>query len=164
MPLQGFWALRVNSTLVLALGNPLRGDDGVGTAVLQALQAHPTVSSRAALLDGGAPGLETVLLLEGYAKAIIVDAAKMGLAAGEWRRFVPGNGRLPARDAHLSGTMHSAGLAEALALGEALDLLPPELVVYGVQPGEIGWEAGLSAGVETAVAAVAAAILTELGL
>jgi len=69
---------------------------------------------------------------------------------------------LPARDTHLTGTMHTAGLAEALALGDALSILPPEVIVYGIQPADIGWQEGLSEPVQTAVPQVAAAILREL--
>jgi hydrogenase maturation protease len=149
-------------TLVLALGNVLRGDDGVGTAVLESLLAHGPFADGVDVLDGGTPGLETALLLEGYHRAIIIDAADMGLPPGEWRRFLPGDGRLPSRDAHLRGTMHYAGLAEALALGEALGILPPDVVIYGIQPEEVGWQEGLSTAVQTAVPHVTAAILREL--
>jgi hydrogenase maturation protease len=149
--------------LILALGNPLRGDDGVATAVLHyLLESFPNPPTGVTLLDGGTPGLETALLLAGYAKAIIIDAAEMGLAAGEWRRFTPGDGRLPARDAHLRGTMHYAGLAEALALGDALGILPAEVVIYGIQPEDVGWQEGLSEKVKTAVPAVATAVWEEV--
>ena len=152
----------MSKPLVLALGNTLRGDDGVATAVLRTLLAHPPLPDTTDLVDGGTPGLETALLLQGYTQAIIIDAADMGLAVGEWRRFLPGNGRLPARDAHLTGTMHTAGLAEALALGDALGILPLEIIVYGIQPADIGWQEGLSTAVCTAVPQVAAAILRDL--
>ncbi|NCC35160.1 MAG: hypothetical protein EOM24_24580 [Chloroflexia bacterium] len=78
------------ATLVLALGNPLRGDDGVGAAVLNALPDFPPGVTG---LDGGTPGLGLVLSL-----------------------------RTPDSDLH--GTLHDAGLAEALLLGEALGLTP----------------------------------------
>ena len=147
-------------TLVLALGNPLRGDDGVGTAVLSKLAAYPIIPPEVVLQDGGTPGLETVLLLEGYERAIIIDAADMGLEPGTWRRF--SSAKLAAQEAALMGTLHQAGLAEALALGEALNMLPDEVIIFGVQPAVIGWEPGLSAGVETAVEEVCAAVLLEL--
>jgi hydrogenase maturation protease len=150
---------RSADTLVLALGNPLRGDDGVGEAVLAAL-AQAALPPNTTLLDGGTPGLETALLLQGYARAIIIDAAEMGRAPGEWVRFTPQTAHIQGAD--LRSTLHSAGLAEALALGEALDLLPPEIVIYGVQPETIGWQPGLSAPVEAAVPPVCAAVLKEL--
>jgi hydrogenase maturation protease len=72
------------TTLVLALGNPLRGDDGVGAAVLNALPALPPGVTG---MDGGTPGLGLVLSLQGYDRAIILDAAEMGEMPGTWRRF-----------------------------------------------------------------------------
>lgn len=146
-------------TLILALGNPLRGDDGVGAAVLAYLDGH--LPAGVAGLDGGTPGLETVLLLQEYRRAIIIDAADMGLQAGSWRRFRPESLRSGSDD--LRGTLHSAGLAEALALGAALDILPSDIMIFGIQPAVIGWEPGLSPEMATAVPLVAAAIMDELG-
>lgn len=148
---------------MLALGNPLRGDDGVGAAVLaqiaMQLAAEP-LAEAVELLDGGTAGLETALLLQGCDRAIIIDAAAMGQKAGDWVRFTPQTATLNGAD--LRGTLHSAGLAEALALGDALGILPPEIVIYGVQPEVVGWEPGLSAPVRAAVPAVCAAVLADL--
>jgi hydrogenase maturation protease len=153
---------RTADTLVLALGNPLRGDDGVGAAVLEQL-AQVDLPPGVELLEGGTPGLETVLLLQGYRRAIIVDAAAMGREPGEWARLLPGrDAELQADDLYLRGTLHYAGLAEALALGEALAVLPEEIVIYGIQPTEIGWSPGLSAVVQAAIPAVCQSIVQEL--
>ena len=149
-------------TLILALGNPLRGDDGVGAAVLEALRMKDLPD--ALLIDGGTAGLETVLILEESDRAIIIDAADMGEAPGVWRRFSPDEVRLEARDMHLRGTLHYAGLSEALALGAAMNMLPQEITIFGVQPQEIGWEIGLSPAVAAAVPAVCAAVEETLRL
>ena len=58
-----------HETLILALGNPLRGDDGVGVAVLDQLN-QMDIPSHTILMDGGTPGLETVLLLKNYQRAV----------------------------------------------------------------------------------------------
>lgn len=129
-------------TLVLGLGNPLRADDGAGPAVIDALRAMDLASPAVALIDGGTAGLETALLLQGYARAVIVDAAEMGLAPGEWRCWTPQTADLQGAD--LSGTLHNAGLAEALALADALDMLPETLIIYGIQPGDLGWSQELT--------------------
>ncbi|MBN2469505.1 MAG: hydrogenase maturation protease [Anaerolineae bacterium] len=148
-------------TLVLALGSPLRGDDGVGKAVIECLQDRD-LPPGITVLDGGTPGLETILLFEGYARVIIVDAAEMNQQPGQWRRFTTQEASLTANDLHARVTVHYAGLAEALALGEALDILPDEIVIYGVQPERIDWSGTLSDPVQAAVPAVCAAILDEL--
>ncbi len=145
------------TTLVLALGNPLRGDDGIGAAVLSALPAVPPAVT---LLEGGTPGLELVLTLRGYDRVIILDAADMGQPPGTWRRLTPDC--LQASDPALRGTLHDAGLAEALTLGAALGVLPPEIIILGIQPGEIGWSPGLSPPVVEAIPALCEAIMSLL--
>ena len=151
-------------TLVMALGNPLRGDDGIGTEILAYVQAHLPykMDENIVFLDGGTPGFETVLLMEGYTRVLVIDAAQMGLAPGEWRRFSATEVKLRSRDLYLRGTLHYAGLAEALSLGEALGVLPDEIIVFGIEPQAIDWNVGLSAPVTAAVPAVGRAIIQEL--
>jgi hydrogenase maturation protease len=117
-------------TLILGLGNPFRGDDGVGAAVIAALNSQELTP-------------DVVVL-------------------GSWKRFLPGEAVLPVGDGAMQGTLHAAGLAEALALAEALEILPPELVFYGVQPENTGWSANLSDVVAAAVPVLCEAISAEL--
>jgi hydrogenase maturation protease len=149
-------------TIILALGNPLRGDDGAGQMVLEALSAWNDLPAGVELIDGGTAGLETVLLMDGCRRVIIVDAAEMGRQPGEWARFTPDEAALAGGSLADAGTLHAAGLGEALALGAALGRLPEEIVIYGIQPAEIDWKPGLSETVLTAAAAVASAISAEL--
>jgi hydrogenase maturation protease len=95
-----------------------------------------------------------------HERAIIVDAANVGRAPGEWVRFTPDVAQLKENDTTLS--LHSAGLAEALALGAALNVLPPTIIIYGVQPQNLDWSPQLSAEVQAAVAEVGQAILCEV--
>ena len=151
----------MTETLILGLGNPFRGDDGVGAAVVATLQKGH-LPRGVTVEDAGTPGLELLLLWQGYQRVLIVDAAEMGLEAGTWRRFLLEEVDLPFDDASLQGTLHGAGLAESLALAKALDVLPPEMVIYGVQPAHCGWTAGLSEVVQTAVPALCEAIINEV--
>jgi len=152
---------RPTGILILAVGDPLRADDGVGAAVVQALRESGRVPAGVRLVEAGTAGLDITLALEEAARAIIVDAADLGMPPGSWRRLTAdgldlvGNGK--------RGSTHSAGLAEALALGEALGLLPKELVLYVLQPEALSFREGLSASVARAVPQVASAILQELG-
>ena len=147
--------------LVLALGNPLRGDDGVGSAVMAALRETAVLPPHITLIDGGTPGLETALTLQGYDKVIVIDAANLGKRPGAWRRFSLAEANL-VQQAQMNGTLHDAGFAEAVALGAALDILPPEIIVYGVQPEVIEWEMGLSTAVQAAVPEICQEIQAEL--
>jgi hydrogenase maturation protease len=148
-----------HSTVILGLGSSLRGDDGVGPAVIEWLDRQvlpPGVET----IDGGTSGLDIVSLLMERERAIIVDAANVGRAPGEWVRFTPETAQLNDNAATLS--LHSAGLAEALTLGAALNVLPPTIIIYGVQPQHLDWSAQLSDEVQAAVAEVGQAILAEL--
>jgi hydrogenase maturation protease len=149
----------LSPTLVLALGNPLRGDDGAGPAVLERL-ASKGLPDGVELLDGGLAGLETTLHLQHRRRAIILDAADFGAVPGTWRR-VPLDGLQDAPLEDASG-VHEAGLREALLLGDALGILPPEVVLYLIQPRQTGWETGLSEDVSACLDSVCEAVHSEL--
>ena len=53
-------------------------------------------------------------------------------------------------------------MSEVLALAEALGRELPQIVFFGVQPAEMGWQEGLSPAVETTLPAVIAAVVEEL--
>ncbi|WP_420640995.1 hydrogenase maturation protease [Candidatus Leptofilum sp.] len=154
--------MRVADTLILGLGNPLRGDDGVGTAVIAALQNNHLLPPGVDLLDGGTAGLELVLLLQKYRRVFVVDAAEMGLAAGARRQIDVRTAVLPTPSANPPISLHRAGFSEALALAEALDVLPAEIILFGIQPAQLNWSEGLSVAVQTAVAPVCQALLSAL--
>jgi len=149
------------TTLVLGLGNSLRADDGAGPAAVASLSMLD-IPQQVDLLDGGTAGLDTLLLFDGYRRVIIIDAAEMGLPPGQWRRFTPDTAVLAQNENAFAGTLHSAGLAEALALAKALRALPPELIIYGIQPQQLTWREGLSAEIEAALPGLVQAVRDEL--
>jgi hydrogenase maturation protease len=145
------------TTLVLGLGNPILGDDGVGWRVLDELQARlegsalPFSGAGGAQVVGGrsddAPrieldrlalgGLRLMERLVGYERAILVDAIATGCVR-------PGTVRclrlddLPApADARLASP-HDTSLGAALDLGRQLGArLPaaPWVVAVEAEPG-----------------------------
>jgi hydrogenase maturation protease len=147
----------VSKTLVLGLGNTLRGDDGLGAAVVGWLSQQP-LPPDVTVQDGGTPGLELVLTLADYPRVVVVDAADLRRAPGQWTKLT----REQVRPTEGALSLHHAGLAEALELGAELGTLPGELVVYGVQPEQLDWAPGLSPALQAAVPAVGQAVLEEL--
>jgi hydrogenase maturation protease len=105
--------------------------------------------------------------MEGRQRVILVDAADMGKSPGQFVRFTLDEARLGSgpdeRDAnsgqHLS--VHAAGLGDALLLAEALDVLPDEVIIFGVQPANLEWDCALSPPVEEALPGLIAAVLAE---
>ena len=147
------------SVLVLGLGNPLRGDDGVGPRVVDELTGRGLQKGTAAFAVSTG-GLELMQVLEGWKRSIVIDAARVGQEPGQFVRFTPDEVRLA--QAADSFSLHYSGLSEVLALADALGRVLPEMVIFGVQPGEIGWREGLSPAVEAALPALADAVLEEI--
>ena len=111
-------------------------------------------------LDAGTPGLDLVLRLQGHDRVIILDAAELGEPPGtcRWLRLCD----LRGQDTMLRGNLHSAGLAEALRLGETLGILPPEIRILAIQPAEMRWSPGLSPEVASAIPVALDAVLDLL--
>ena len=147
-------------TAIIGVGSPLAGDDAVGLAVIEALRARSDIPPDVDIIDGGTDGLGLVPVLERYARVIVVDAVPMGLRAGTVRRFTWAEVR-PRADAHAL-SLHQHGLTEALALAEVLGVLPPTLIVYGVQPARAEFGQPLSAAVARAVPLVVENLLHEV--
>jgi hydrogenase maturation protease len=149
------------TTLVIGLGNLLRGDDGVGVRVAQML-ARQTLPSDVEVVDGGTQGLGLVNLMEGRQRMILVDAADVGKTPGEFVRFTLDKVVVLGDDQHLS--VHTAGLREALLLAQALKILPDEVVIFGVQPANLDWTNALSPEVEATLPDLITAVLSELAV
>ena len=147
------------STLIIGLGNPLRGDDGVGVRVVQTLATYD-LPPNIRVIDGGTQGLGLVNLMEGQQRVIIVDAADIGTSPGQFVRFTLPEARLLGDEESLS--IHAAGLREALLLAQALDMLPPEVIIYGVQPLTLAWDSTLSSSIEAGLPSLTSAILAEV--
>jgi hydrogenase maturation protease len=151
--------VREKTVLVLGLGNPLRGDDGIGPRVIEALN-HRRLPEGMTALDAGTGGLDLLQILEGWERAIIIDAADVGREPGQFARFTPDEARFVKTDD--ASSFHNAGLAEVLTLAEAVGQSLPELVIFGVQPAKIGWGEGLSEAVEAVLPNLVNAVLEEI--
>jgi len=114
------------------------------------------------VVEGGTQGLGLVSLMEGWRRVILVDAANVGQTPGGFARFTPQEARLLGNDQQIS--IHNAGLRDALLLGKTLELLPDEIVIYGMQPAKLDWGHGLSPQVEAAMQGLIGAILDELAV
>lgn len=145
--------------LVLGLGNPLRGDDGVGPRLIEELKKSE-LPRGAEAVDAGTGGIDLLHLMEGWDRVIVVDAADIHRPPGHFQRFSPDEVRLLEADRRFS--FHHAGLAEALTLARALGRPLPEIVVFGVQPAAVGWGQGLSPALESQLPTLVDAVTCEL--
>lgn len=160
-------------TLILGIGNPLMADDGAGVQVIELLR-RASLPAGIRVQDGGTAGVGLVPEMEGHRRLILVDCATMGeregvdgrrlaVPAGQWRRFSLDESRLLTQNASAL-SLHNANLRDALQLAEALGVLPPETIIYGIQPETVEWDRPMSASVSAALPAVVQAILDEVSV
>lgn len=142
-------------TLILGVGNSMRRDDGIGPEVIRLLTERRAkkngrygLTADTDLIDGGTDGLGLIEYLKDYKKVIIVDAVDMKLHPGTVKIFTPKEAVISINKDSLS--THGFGIAELIKLAEELDI-NPELVIVGVQPGDISFGENLSKVVESEV-------------
>jgi hydrogenase maturation protease len=137
-------------TLVIGVGNEDRGDDGAGLAAAWQIQAKGLPHVR--MVEQSGDGADLIDLWQQAQRVVLIDAMVTGAPPGTVQRFDIQTGTLPAHLAQTSS--HLFGVVQAIELGRVLGLLPPKMVVYGIEGKCFEHGAGLSAEVETAVSAV----------
>ena len=147
------------AVLVLGLGNAVMTDDAFGGRVIASLRQRYQFPEEVTLLDGGTLGLDLLPHLEGVSRLLIVDALEMGAAPGTVFRL---SGDEVPRAFASKLSVHQMGVQDLLAVAELQGHLPPELVVWGVQPGSVEMALELTAPVASALVEVVAGVVGEL--
>jgi len=144
--------------LVVCVGNPDRGDDGLGPLVAKALTGALPADVRLACANGDVLGL--IPEWSDVDGMICVDAAALLTTPGRIHRFDLATTELPVDMAPPSS--HALGLAEAIALARALEQAPRQIIVYAVEGAEFGGGAAMTRAVAAAVDEVAGRIVAEV--
>ena len=148
-----------DAVIVVGVGNPLRGDDGVGLEVARRLRGRAETGDVVVReLEGEGVGLLDAW--EGAAAVLLVDSVRSGAAPGTLHRVDLTDDPVPA-ELRGSTSTHALGVAEAIELARALGRLPGRLVIYGVEGTRFETGAGLSPHIAAVVDGVADAILRE---
>ncbi len=144
---------------MVGIGNFHRGDDAAGLLVARGLRERLPDSWRVLELEG-----EGTSLLEAWAgedQVIVIDAMRSGRPIGTIRRFDVHREPLPAEAFRVSS--HLFGLAEAIELGRALDLLPRRLTVIGLECGDCGMGREPGPEIMAAIGRCVEVVLEEIG-
>lgn len=119
---------------IIGIGSPFAGDR-FGIDAIDILRAHPELAPLAGRLEWCAldrPGIGLVERLGGASAVFLIDAMQSGAEAGTVRRLslpeLLQEGAVP--------STHQLGVAESLALAQALGELPPQLFIYGIESAE----------------------------
>lgn len=144
--------------LVLGLGNPLCGDDGLGVAAVEELGRRYRAPPGALFLDGGTLGLSLLPFLEDAEQAILVDAVRDDAPPGTLVRL-SGTEVRPAVESRLS--VHQVGVADLVGAADLLGRLPRRLVLLGLVPASLDLGVGLSPEVAPRLGALVEAVAAE---
>jgi hydrogenase maturation protease len=139
----------VKTIAVLALGNLMHSDDGVGIHVLRALESQNrelTTECEARGIDlrwieGGTLGLELTHSLQEADYLLVLDAVAMQHPPGTVARY-EGDSlyHLPA-----GRSVHLMGLSDLLVAIQLLGNPPREMILLGVEPATTAWGLEMSA-------------------
>jgi len=156
---------RVHNTpgnAVLSLGNPLRGDDGIGSRIIERLKTHPLLPENVTLMNATTLRPEYLLGMKAYRRIMIVDAAEIGRQAGEWIRIELKTRNISSSLIKNFFSSHDLNLTDVIVMGCILDLWPPSTELYAVQPAQFDWGANLSERVRKAVPHICDEIVRRL--
>ena len=115
--------------IIIGLGNEFRNDDGVGLLVARQIQEAqlPQVTVK----EQSGEGAALIDSWKTYEKVVLVDAVSSGAIPGTVVRIDARVENIPTKFFRYS--THAFGLAEAVELTRALDAMPQELIVYGIE-------------------------------
>ena len=149
-----------SAPLLIGVGNEFRGDDGVGIIVARRLRASKPANLT--ILEASGEGAALMEAWKDASHVIVIDATRSGSAPGKIHRFEAHTEPLPSRFFHYS--THAFSVAEAVELARALNQLPPQLIVYGIEGRNFTAGEGLSPEVEKAADSVIARLLQDAGV
>jgi hydrogenase maturation protease len=146
--------------LILGVGNPLCGDDGAGPRIVEMLRER-ALPANVQVQEAGLPGWGLPSWLEGWSSVFLVDALDIGQLPGAWCCIRLDEVRLWMQEKSMS--LHQPDLANGLVLAQALNLLPEDLYLYGVQPADVTPGNALSPEVSACLPGLVEQIITDLG-
>lgn len=135
---------------VLGIGSPF-GDDQLGWEVVKLLQQRPTlqafIPNQLQLLYCDRPGMHLLELMREAQTVFLIDAVKTGNQIGTIHCFQ--NDEIAAVTTSLS--THGLGVAEAMKIGKILQILPPKVLLYGVEIDDVQLQFTRSEPIEQAI-------------
>ncbi len=152
-------ATALRRILVLGLGNILLSDEGLGIRAVEQLGTRYILPPEVQVIDGGVAGLDLLPYLEGVTHLLVVDAVQMGAAPGTLVRLA--DEAIP-QGLPVKMSLHQVGLHELLALARLQGTLPPQVVVWGMEPAVLAPGLELSPTVAAGLERLVTAVTDEL--
>ncbi len=147
------------NVLVLGVGNMLLTDEGVGGRVAEELIRQYQIPEGVEVIDGGTMGMDLLPYMDDRSHLLIVDAIKTGQKPGQAVRLPLDD---PPAFFRTMISPHQLGLAEVLGVAKLTDSMPPNIVLFGLEPVSLETAIGLSPEVESNVPQLVKMVREEL--
>ncbi|HAT1795308.1 TPA: hydrogenase maturation protease [Legionella pneumophila] len=151
----------MNLIKVLGIGSPF-GEDQAGWLVADRLKTELSkehYASKTLIIESyDRPGLLLIELMNPAKVVFLIDAVKSGCAPGTIHRLK--NNEIFAFQSRLS--THEMGVAEALQIGQSLNDLPEDIILYGIEIDNTTFNTALSKSVKKAMREVVIQIKKEI--
>jgi len=150
-------------TLILGIGNPILGDDGIGFHVVQEL-ARRISDQDIDVLDVNTSGLDLLENIAGYDKVIIIDAIETdtGDRGGIYKLGLEDL----VNTVNQASWPHNVNLATAIDIGRKFvaNQMPKEMVIFAIVVGQVtSFAEEMTAKVRETVPKVVDLVLQEIG-
>lgn len=145
--------------LIVGIGNAFRSDDAAGLLAVQQLREFG--SADVTIIEQSGEGTALLNAWAGYSQVILIDAVSSGSAPGTVHRIDLREETDPSR--YRRGfSSHDFGIPGAVAMGRALGILPPKLLLLGIEGSCFSVGIDLSPEVLAAVPVVTRLALAEI--
>jgi hydrogenase maturation protease len=144
--------------LVVGVGNPDRGDDGVGPLVAKELSGVLPTGVAVTWPSGDAMSL--IAAWSGFDAVIFIDAAAPTTTPGRIHRLDLAGAELPRGLNYASS--HALSIADAIGIARALRQAPQDIIVYAVEGASFARGAPMTPEVRAAAAEVGGRVVAEV--
>jgi len=146
----------MKSAVVIGLGSPLMGDDGIGCHVAETLAADSRLPAGAEVIAGGTDLLRHAGRMEGQSRVIVIDAVRDDSPPGTITVWDDGLAGLDDRQEHV----HHLSVVQAVKLLRMI--VPARFTLVGIAVSGAGLGSGLSPAIAARVPAIVDQVLLEL--
>jgi hydrogenase maturation protease len=147
-----------DTLLVIGVGNEYAHDDAAGLMVARKLKERAPNNMK--IVESAGDGASLMEAWNGANSVIVIDAVRSGAEVGKVHLFNAQETPLPTQPFH--GSTHAFGLHQAVELARALDQLPKQFLVYGIEGENFTAGIGVSSAVDRASETIVPLILAML--
>ena len=147
------------NVLVMGVGNMLLTDEGVGGRVTEELLRQYRIPAGVEVIDGGTMGMDLLPYMDDRSHLLIVDAIKTEQAPAHAVRLPLDD---PPAFFRTMLSPHQIGLSEVFGVAKLTDCLPPNIVLFGIEPVSLETAIGLTPEVEKNVPLLVKMVRDEL--